>query len=76
MLIQDLADFADELSFDEQAAGRRAAEIGVDVAATDFVIRFEVFADFSVIHVSFTPKGPYSRPLQRSELAAVTTAAR
>ena len=64
------------MSFDEQAAGRRAAEIGVDVAATDFVIRFDVFAAFSVIHVSFTPKGPYSRPLQRSVLAAVTTAAR
>jgi len=53
LLFQDLADFADELSFDEQAAGRRASEIGVDVVAADFVIRFEIFSVFGVSHVSF-----------------------
>ena len=46
LLFQDFADFADELSFDEQAAGRRATEIGVDVATTDFVIRFNLFTVF------------------------------
>jgi hypothetical protein len=40
------------LSFHEQAASRRAAEIGVDVAAADFVTSFGGFAAFSVIHVS------------------------
>jgi hypothetical protein len=38
LFFQDFADFADELSFDEQAAGRSASEIGVDAAAADFVI--------------------------------------
>src|SRR5665213_2447222 len=51
LLFQNFADFADELSFDEQAASRRAAEIGVDVATTDFVIRFNVFTVFWVSHV-------------------------
>ena len=46
------ADFPDELSFDEQAAGR-ASEIAVDIAAADFVNRFEVFSVFWVSHVSF-----------------------
>ena len=41
LLFQNFADFADELSFDEQAASRRASGIGADVAsfATDFGTR-------------------------------------
>ena len=44
LLFQNLTDFANELSFDEQVAGRRASEIGVDVAAADFVISFVIRA--------------------------------